>query len=232
ESLIDKTNDAVKQRLTQEIAYWDHRAQELKAQEESGKQPKMNSKKAQGRADELSDRLQKRLVDLEQEKKLSPLPPVVQGGALVIPIGLINKLSGKSPSKEAIQVRDTKRSELLGMNAVMEVEIALGNQPRDVSEQKCGYDIESTDGRNGRLRFLEVKGRVVGAETVTVTRNEVVTAINSRENYYLVVVQIGENDSVLEPVYIKNPFEREPEFSASSTNYKLTELLAKGGPAQ
>jgi len=39
-----------------------------------------------------------------------------------------------------------------------------------------GYDIESKVEADGRLRFIEVKGRVAGALTVTVTRNEILTA--------------------------------------------------------
>ena len=35
--LIAKTEAAVKERLTKEIVYWDHRAEELKSQEEAGK---------------------------------------------------------------------------------------------------------------------------------------------------------------------------------------------------
>lgn len=42
------------------------------------------------------------------------------------------------------------------MQAVMEAEISLGCHPRDVSKEKPGYDIESLDPRNGRLRFIEV----------------------------------------------------------------------------
>jgi hypothetical protein len=30
----------------------------------------------------------------------------------------------------------------------------------------------------GKLRFLEVKGRVSGAETITVTRNEILYSLN------------------------------------------------------
>jgi superfamily II DNA or RNA helicase len=231
EELVDKTNEAVRLRLTHEINYWDHRAQELKAQEESGRQPKMNSQKAQSRADELSDRLQKRLDELGQEKQLSPLPPIAQGGALVIPLGLLNKLQGKTPSPQAIHASSTKESEMLAMNAVMQVERDLGNSPRDVSEDKCGYDIESTDGQSGRLRFIEVKGRHIDAETVTVTRNEVVVGINSRENYYLAIVQI-EDGKAHPPVYVKEPFENEPDFEAASLNYKIKKLLAKGATAQ
>lgn len=32
---------------------------------------------------------------------------------------------------------------------------------------------------NGRLRFIEVKGRVSGAPTITVTRNEILYSLNS-----------------------------------------------------
>jgi hypothetical protein len=232
ESLVDKTNDAVKKRLTQEIAHWDHRAQELKAQEEAGRQPKMNSQKAQARADELSDRLQKRLEELGQERKLSALPPIAQGGALVIPIGLLNRLGNVTPpSPMTTQARDTKRSEMLAMNTVMQKERELGNLPRDVSAEKCGYDIESTDGETGRLRFLEVKGRHADAETITVTRNEVVVGINSRESYYLVIVLIDEDGKVRPPVYVKEPFENKPDFEAASLNYEIKKLLKKGASA-
>ena len=48
--LVNKTIAAVKDRLTEEIAYWDHRA-EVKAQEQAGK---INARRTQWRrADEL-----------------------------------------------------------------------------------------------------------------------------------------------------------------------------------
>lgn len=88
EEMVSKTIVAVKDRLTKEINYWDHRAEELKAQELAGKvNAKINSGKARARADELETRLQRRLAELEEERQLSPLPPVVIGGALVIPGG-------------------------------------------------------------------------------------------------------------------------------------------------
>ena len=58
----------------------------------------------------------------------------------------------------------------------MATERALGHEPRDVSAAKVGYDVESRDGRTGRLRFIEVKGRAGDAETVTVTHQEIRTA--------------------------------------------------------
>ena len=43
---IDKTEAAVKDRLTKEITYWDHRAEQLKLQEQAGKpNARLNSAK-------------------------------------------------------------------------------------------------------------------------------------------------------------------------------------------
>jgi len=227
-ALVEKTRDAVKQRLTSEIAHWDYRAAQLKAQEESGRQPKMNSMKAQARADDLSARLDKRMEELEQELKLAPKPPIVVGGALVIPRGLLNRLAGKASPKTDAAVIDTKKSEMIAMNAVMKAEKSLGNEPRDVSDAKCGYDIESRDGKTGHLRFIEVKGRSADADTVTVTRNEVVKAINSKEKFILAIVQIDRDHKPREPVYVREPFEKEPDFTAASINYKVQHLIKKG----
>ncbi|MCK4488216.1 MAG: RNA helicase, partial [Desulfobacterales bacterium] len=96
QELATKTIAAVKDRLTKEITYWDHRAEELKAQELAGRiNARINSAKARARADDLQARLQNRLIELEKEQQLSPLPPVVMGGALVVPAGLRARLKGK-----------------------------------------------------------------------------------------------------------------------------------------
>ena len=86
--LIAKTEAAVKDRLTKEITYWDHRAEQLKLQEQAGKpNAKLNSAEARKRADDLQARLQKRHGDSKLEAQISPLPPVVLGGLLVVPAG-------------------------------------------------------------------------------------------------------------------------------------------------
>ena len=59
-SRIEKTEAAVKDRLTKEINYWDHRAEELRLQERAGKpNAKLNSGEARKRADALQGRLRK-----------------------------------------------------------------------------------------------------------------------------------------------------------------------------
>jgi len=221
EKLIGRTLVAVKERLTKEINYWDHRAAELKERELAGRQSShLNSGLARQRADDLATRLQKRLAELEQERKLSPLPPVVIGGALVVPLGLLAKLQGKDVPTFA---RETKRVEMLAMQAVMKAEESLGFSPRDVSKQKLGWDIESSIPNTGKLRFIEVKGRVAGAETVTVTKNEIMAGLNKPDDFILAIVEVEQETAT--PRYVRRPFQREPDFAATSVNYAINELL-------
>jgi SNF2 family DNA or RNA helicase len=231
EDLVTRTMAAVKDRLTKEITYWDHRANQLKDQELAGKtNAKINSGKARQRADELQARLQRRMVELELERQISPLPPVAIGGSLVVPIGLLHKLipSIAQPgyASDAVSAEARKRMELLAMQMVMDAEKRLGNEPLDVSDKKCGYDIESKVQLDGKLRFIEVKGRVAGALTVTVTRNEILTALNKPDDFILAVGQVVDGQQKL--VYIRQPFQQEPEFSVESINYRLAELLSRG----
>src|SRR5205085_2794343 len=104
----------------------------------------------------------RRRQELEQERQVSPLPPVVIGGALVVPLGLLARLGAASaPDLHALE---TARVEWLAMDAVMEAERRLGYCPRDVGAQNLGYDVESAAPASGRLRFIEVKGRAKGAD--------------------------------------------------------------------
>jgi hypothetical protein len=223
---------AVKDRLTKEITYWDHRANQLKDQELAGKtNAKINSGKARQRADELQARLQRRMSELELERQISPLPPVAIGGSLVVPIGLLRRLlpSPAQPScatTDAVSAEARKQMELLAMQMVMEAEKRLGNEPRDVSGEKCGYDIESKVLSDGKLRFIEVKGRVAGAITVTVTRNEILTALNKPDDFILAIGQVEDGRQKL--VYIRQPFRQEPDFAVESINYNLADLLKLG----
>src|SRR5579884_644453 len=231
EELIDKTKAAVQDRLTKEINYWDHRAAQLKDQELAGRvNARLNSGLARQRADELTARLHQRLTELEQQRKLSALPPVVLGGALIVPIGLLRKLQGKGESLPPAFAQNTEHSERLAMQAVMESERQLGYVPHDVSDQNLGYDIESAIPGTGSLRFIEVKGRIRGAQTVTVTKNEILTCLNRPDEYILAICLIdGEN---VEVRHVRQPFVREPDFGATSVNYDLDELLARAeGPS-
>ncbi len=229
EEAATRTLAAVKDRLTKEISYWDHRAQELKAQEAAGKvNARLNSAMAQRRADELAERLQQRTVQLEAERAILPQPPVVVGAALVVPGGLLAKLQGLAAPNAAEAAQETKAVEDAAMGAVMAHEERQGYLPRDVHSENLGWDIESDIPNSGRLRFIEVKGRVAGARTVTVTKNEILAGLNKPEDYWLAVVEVrfeGERATTGKPQYIPMPFEREPDFAAVSVAYEWKKLL-------
>jgi hypothetical protein len=108
----------------------------------------------------------------------------------------------------------------------MAVERELGFEPIDREADKLGYDIESRVPGTGKLRFIEVKGRVTGAATITVTRNEILTSLNKPDDFILAIVEF--EDSERHQVhYVREPFRREPDFGAASVNYSFTELLAR-----
>jgi hypothetical protein len=88
--------------------------------------------------------------------------------------------------------------------------------------------IESRVPGTGRLRFIEVKGRVEGADTVTVTKNEILYSLNKPEDFVLALVEFQDGDGH-RVRYLRQPFRREPDFGVTSVNYDFAELLARGG---
>jgi SNF2 family DNA or RNA helicase len=224
--LIAKTEAAVKDRLIKEITYWDHRAEDLKLQEQAGKpNAKLNSGEARKRADLLQGRLQKRLEELKLEAQISPLPPVVLGGLLVVPMGLIRAMAGPVDATPTTPA-DTQISAARARAIVMDIEIGLGFDPTDREYEKLGYDIESRIPGTGRLRFIEVKGRVAGAPTITVTRNEILYSLNKPDDFILAIVEFTGEDTH-NTYYLREPFKREPDFGVTSVNYDFAELLAR-----
>ena len=223
---IEKARAAVKDRLTKEIGYWDHRAEELKAQEQAGRpNARLNSQEARRRADELQCRLQKRMEQLDLESQVSALPPVALGGLVVVPAGLLAQITGQ-PLPASAQAVDTQVSAARARAIVMEVERSLGFDPTDREFDKLGYDIESRVPGTGCLRFLEVKGRVTGAATITVTKNEILYSLNKPDDFILAIVEFLEGDSH-RVHYVRRPFQREPDFGVTSVNYDMQDLLAK-----
>lgn len=225
-ALVAKTLGAVRDRLMKEIAYWDHRAEDLKAQELAGRTPRLNSGRARQRADELESRLKRREVELEQERHVSSQPPIVIGAVLVVPQGLLAlRGCGDGLPNTGSTPEQRRRIEQVAMDAVIAAERALGFDPRSVASENVGYDVESRVPGTGKLRFIEVKGRVAGASTVSVTKNEILTALNKPDDFILAIVSVDGSSGV--PVYVWQPFQREPDFAVTSVNYDLSELLAR-----
>ncbi|MGI8782613.1 MAG: helicase-related protein [Acidobacteriota bacterium] len=225
-ALIAKTEAAVKERLTKEVTHWDHRAEQLRFQEQAGKpNARLNSGEARKRADNLQARLQNRLEELKLEAQIAPLPPVVLGGLLVVPVGLLAAMTGQAVAVLTAPT-DTQASAARARAVVMELERGLGFEPTDREFEKLGYDIESRVPGTGKLRFIEVKGRISGAATITVTRNEILYSLNKPEDFILAIVEFTGDDSH-RTQYLRQPFQREPDFGVVSVNYDFSELLGR-----
>jgi hypothetical protein len=109
---------------------------------------------------------------------------------------------------------------------VMAVERQLGFEPTDRETEKLGYDIESRVPGTGKLRFLEVKGRVASAATITVTKNEILYSLNKPEDFILAIVEFLDVDTH-RVHYLRQPFHREPDFGVTSVNYDFAKLLQR-----
>lgn len=231
---IDKVEQEVRARLKKEINYWDARAFELKEDERAGKKMRLNWQNAQRRAEDLAERLKRRLALLEQERFISSQPPRVRGGMIVIPRGLLatrtpagDPAAAPAPNGFSEDPVARRAIELAAMEAVMAAERELGNAPTDVSAQKIGYDIASYDPRAGHLRFIEVKGRIDGADTVMITRQEVITSLHEPEKFILAIVQV-ENGFAREPRYVRGALDtREPPFGHNAIQFNMKSLLER-----
>lgn len=229
--MLDKIAKAVKDRMTQEIQYWDFRAIDLREKEAAGKgNQRLTSANAARRAEELEARMQRRLAEIDNERMISAMPPVIVGGSLVIPKGLLQIMMHQT-APDTFSQGDRQSIEYAGMRAVMDIERKLGFIPSDVSGRKCGYDVESEVpkercGNDGTcLRFIEVKGRVIGATTVTVSKNEILTGLNRPEEFILAIVEVDSTKT--KTIYLKNPFNGmdKPSFMEVSRNFNIMDLI-------
>ena len=225
---IEKVEQEVRSRLKKEINYWDSRAFELKEEEKAGKKTRLNWQNAQRRAEELAERQKRRMDQLQQERFISSQPPRVRGGMVVIPRGLLDARSApRVPNQFSEDPLARKEIELAAMQAVMAAERALGHAPVDVSAQKVGYDIASHDPKAGHLRFIEVKGRIDGADSVMITRQEIITSLHEPEKFILAIVSVA-GGFAHAPRYIRGPLvDREPSFLETAIQFDLRRLLER-----
>ena len=232
ERMVDKTLIAVRERLVKEINHWSFRHIQLQDDLNAGKDVRLPLENVRRTVDDLTARLQAREQELRAMRHVVSATPVVVGGALVIPAGLLAQRKGE-PSWSA-DAAARARIELLAMQAVMDAERALGHHVADVSAQKCGWDVTSTpplaDGRLLPARHIEVKGRAKGQSTITVTRNEILYGLNQADKFMLAIVLV-DGEQCEGPYYVRNPFTQEPDWAVSSINLDLGELLSRASTA-
>jgi hypothetical protein len=148
-----RTRAQVRQRLTQEINYWDARHADLLDQQATGRQLKIKPETAERRARDLERRLAARLAQLDADEALRPSPPVVAGGALVVPQGLIDRLAGLRDRPVTTYAKDTAEVDRRAVAAVMSAERSLCRAPQEMHNHP-GYDVQSLTA-DGHWVFIE-----------------------------------------------------------------------------
>lgn len=233
---VDKTLAAVNERLTKEIGFWQDRWLKLKEDREAGKDVRLNLQNVERTIADLGSRLESRKKNLQAMRHVVSGTPVVLGAALIVPAGLMSKLRGEEPvdavaATFAADAEDRSRIEQIAMDAVRQTERARGCRVVDVSADKCGWDLTAYppehEGKQPEPWHIEVKGRVKGASTVTVTKNEMLYAFNQGDKFVLAIVLVNGDDSFEGPFYLRNPFQTEPGWGVASINFNLGDLLAR-----
>jgi len=218
---VEKVKAAVQDRLSREIRYWDHRAAQLQLQTDAGKSPKMNPDRASQRADDLQRRLRARLDELDRELQVASQPPVVVGAALVIPAGLLAEQAEGRAQPPAAHTVDTTGVERRAVDAVLAGELHAGCVAVEMPHNHPGYDIRSV-APDGRITFIEVKGRIAGAESFTVTQNELRFAANIPDAYLLALVEVSPDGPEADQVrYLPQPYGGEVRLPFDTTSTTL-----------
>lgn len=65
-----------------------------------------------------------------------------------------------------------------------------------------------------------------GSTTVTVTKNEILTALNKPDEFILAIVEVDGDQT--QAVYLKRPFNTAPDIGATSVNYEIADLMRIG----
>jgi hypothetical protein len=193
--------------LISEINYWDTRHAELLDLESTGKPLKIKPETALGRARTLEKRLEKRLEELEADSRLVTHPPALVGIAMVLPQGLVDRLTGKRTGPVSSYAKETAEVDQRAIAKTVAAEISLGRIPEVMPHNNPGFDIRSV-APDGTVIKIEVKGRIEGANDFQITRREVLTAKNLEDSYRLALVKVSQNGVVNDEVrYVMRPFD-------------------------
>lgn len=220
--------DQVTSRLNAELDYWYGQYNACVEDERNGKPHKtMTSTRALKHIKDLEQRLAERTRELSEPVRFMMRPPLVRGTALVVPEHVIE------PAHQAPRhAKDTREVDDRAIEKVKATEEALGRRPQVMPHNNKGYDIKSVD-RDGVTYFIEVKGRIdlPGADTFTVTANEVAFAKTQGERHRLAIVMVSpdgpEHDRVRYELHAFDHLSVNTEMT-SSYNEKLSSHWKKG----
>lgn len=229
QQVVEKTLEAVRNRLTNELNRLQDRYDKLADEINQGRDRRLQATNVRRQIEDVAARLKEREGELEASRHLEAAMPKVLGATLVIPQGLLAERRGDPPPNVDADARAA--IEKAAMDAVVAYERSLGHEVHDVSDQNCGWDITAQpprrpDGSFPDPRHIEVKGRRADATTVNVSRNEIGQALNQGEKFWLAIVKV-DGDTVDGPYYINQPFTQPPEWAEASKVLELSKLLSR-----
>ncbi|MFD2839077.1 helicase-related protein [Populibacterium corticicola] len=223
-----RVRSQVMERLLAEINHWDSEHNRLADLERAGTVGRIRAESAYARARALDSRLEGRLAELDALSNLVADSPVVRGLALVVPRDLLDSGTGeqRNSSAEARELVERR-----AVDAVLAAERALGRTPVEQVRNNPGFDIRSTS-IDGEAFFIEVKGRIEGADIFTITTNEVSFAQTQGARHRLALVKVSsagpERDELR---YVSDAFAHiEPSTSTRSLNEVWEDYWSRGGP--
>ncbi|QRV03059.1 DUF3883 domain-containing protein [Arcanobacterium phocisimile] len=176
----------VEERLLAEINHWDSKRNELEAREREGNIGRIRADAALAKVHNLEKRLAERKIQLAKATELVALPTVTRSTVLVLPSKLV--CTGKAESQ--LFANNTAEVERRAVEAVLAVERALGREPMEMPRNNPGYDIRSVDAQ-GYVYYIEVKGRIEGSDTFTITTNEITFAQTQEGRHRLALVEVS-----------------------------------------
>ena len=179
----------------------------------------MRPETAYRRARDLEERLANRMVSLDLEKQLTAEVPHIRGSALVIPGGMDPARARREGGQAPHHPKDTARVERRAVDAALAAERGLDAEPFEMPPNNPGFDIRSVR-TDGTVVQIEVKGRIVGADDFTVTKNEVIHAKNLGETHRLALVEVSAGPADEDRVrYVTNAFDDTDTDDFTTTKY-------------
>lgn len=190
EAALDRIARAVDRRLSHAIVRLSREQQKWAEKARQGKEgARLQADNRRRELETLQGRKELRLAELKNQRSVHSKPLQLVGCALVVPRCM---LYGGNDEQDVIDQEAKKKSEMRGMHAVMAIEKHLHHVPIDVSRDNVGWDVESrvpnADGSEDLL-FIESKGVRADADTVYLSRNEVLKAAGNQDRFVLAITR-------------------------------------------
>lgn len=163
----------------------------------------------------------RRLAELDQRGPDLSAAPVVLGGLLVVPIGLIAAMTGRKLPSHPVDTRLFRRPRSRHRHGGGAFPGLRADRPR-VRAARLRH--ESRPPGDGPLRFIKVKGRVTGADIVTVTKNEILYSFNKPATFFILALVEFIDDERHRVLYLRRPFERSrltTDFNGASVDFSF-----------